>query len=198
MPSTRQWESKIVTRYLISAIKNLSKGLWLVWLSGLHASLGTKGSLVWVPVRACAWVAARSPVGGAREAAVHWCFSPYLSPFLLLSLRINKILKKETPGCHYRYLSMCFTEHTDRQEYTWQLTWWWGPLACKWLSIMAPIGKQSTIISISTASHKLKAEQNTVERRRTVRKCMLLESQGNLCCVLYWFRFLIFNFFGLA
>ena len=46
MPSTRQWESKIVTRYLISAIKNLSKGLWLVWLSGLHASLGTKGSLV--------------------------------------------------------------------------------------------------------------------------------------------------------
>ena len=33
---------------------------------------------------------ARSPVGGAREAATHWYFSPSLSPSLPLSLKINK------------------------------------------------------------------------------------------------------------
>ena len=33
---------------------------------------------------------ARSPVGGTQEATTHWCFSPSLSPFLPLSLKINK------------------------------------------------------------------------------------------------------------
>ena len=32
----------------------------------------------------------RSPVRGAREATTHWCFSPSLSPSLLLSLKVNK------------------------------------------------------------------------------------------------------------
>ena len=34
---------------------------------------------------------ARSPVGGAREATTHWCFSPSLSPSLPLSK--NKYIK---------------------------------------------------------------------------------------------------------
>ena len=33
---------------------------------------------------------ARSPIGGAQEAATHWCFSLSLSPSLSLSLKINK------------------------------------------------------------------------------------------------------------
>ena len=36
---------------------------------------------------------ARSPVGGIWEATTHWCFSPSLSPSLLLSLKINNFLK---------------------------------------------------------------------------------------------------------
>ena len=53
---------------------------WLVWLSGLSASLRTKGSLVQFPVRAHAWVA---------EATTHWCFSPSPSP-PFSSLKISK------------------------------------------------------------------------------------------------------------
>ena len=41
---------------------------WLVWLSGLSASLQTRGSLVWFPVRAPSWVSGQVPSGGAREA----------------------------------------------------------------------------------------------------------------------------------
>ena len=38
---------------------------------------------------------ARSPVEGTQEATTHGCFSPSLSPFFSLSLKIkNKILKK--------------------------------------------------------------------------------------------------------
>ena len=36
---------------------------------------------------------ARSPVGGAREATTHWCFSLSLSLSLPLSLKINKSFK---------------------------------------------------------------------------------------------------------
>ena len=38
---------------------------------------------------------AMSPVGSPWEATTHWCFYPSLSLFLPLSLKINKILKKE-------------------------------------------------------------------------------------------------------
>ena len=39
--------------------------LWLVdWLRGLSVSLWTKGSLVWLPVRAHAWVAGQVPSEG--------------------------------------------------------------------------------------------------------------------------------------
>ena len=37
---------------------------WLVWLSGLSADLGTKGSPVQFPVRAQAWVAGQDPSWG--------------------------------------------------------------------------------------------------------------------------------------
>ena len=65
-------------------------------------SHGLHGSVDWVPAykpKGCwlysqsghmAGLWARSPVGGAREATTHWCFSPSLSPSLPLSLKINK------------------------------------------------------------------------------------------------------------
>ena len=40
------------------------KGPWLVWISGLSASLQTKGSLVQFPIRAHAWVAGQVPSWG--------------------------------------------------------------------------------------------------------------------------------------
>lgn len=43
---------------------------------------------------------ARSPVEDTREAAIHWCFSPFLSPSLPFSLKVNKYLKnKSTSKC---------------------------------------------------------------------------------------------------
>ena len=82
--------SKIVKIQLAEKEEKKKNESWLVWLSCLSTGLCTKGSLVWVPVREHAWVADRSPVGGAQEAITHWCFSPSLSPFLPLSLKINK------------------------------------------------------------------------------------------------------------
>ena len=37
---------------------------------------------------------ARNPVGVAWQATTHWCFSPFLCPFLPLTLKINKIFFK--------------------------------------------------------------------------------------------------------
>ena len=44
---------------------------WLVWLSGLNTGLQTKGSLVWFPVRAHAWVAGQVPSRVTQEATTH-------------------------------------------------------------------------------------------------------------------------------
>ena len=68
-----------------------------MWLSGLCTGLQTKRLLVRFPVRACAWVVARSPVGGMGEITSQ-CFSHtriFLSPSLPLTLKTNlkKILK---------------------------------------------------------------------------------------------------------
>ena len=60
---------------------------WLVWLSGLRTNLRTKRLPVRFPVRAHAWLQARSPVGGVQKAVDGWCFSPCLPP----SLKISKI-----------------------------------------------------------------------------------------------------------
>ena len=47
------------------------KSPWLVWLSGLSASLQTKGLPVLFPVRAHAWVRGWVPWGWAQEATTH-------------------------------------------------------------------------------------------------------------------------------
>ena len=67
-----------------------------MWLSRLSASLQTKGSPVWFPLRAHAWVEARCPVVGIWAATTrwYWGFSPSLSPSLPLCLKINKYISK--------------------------------------------------------------------------------------------------------
>ena len=58
---------------------------WLVWLSGLSAGLGIKGSQVRFPVRAHAWAAGQVPNRGAQEKQPHidvflpLCFPPFPS-----------------------------------------------------------------------------------------------------------------------
>ena len=68
-----------------------------MWLSGLSASLQTKRLLVWLPVKAHAWVAGKVPCWGCAKgnwyvSLTHWCF------FLTLSLKI-KSFKKIANGC---------------------------------------------------------------------------------------------------
>ena len=63
---------------------------WLVWLSGLSASLRTKGLLVRFPVRALAWVVGQAPGGGAHERQPHIDVS---LPFSLPSLFSKKVSK---------------------------------------------------------------------------------------------------------
>ena len=60
---------------------------WLVWLSGLSASLWTKGSLVPFPVRAHAWVAGQAPSAG-RVMGNHTLM------FLSLSFSLPSLLSK--------------------------------------------------------------------------------------------------------
>ena len=64
----------------------------LVWLSGLSAILKTQRFQCNSQWGHMSGLQARSPVGGVHEATTHWCFSPSLSPFLPLSLEINKIV----------------------------------------------------------------------------------------------------------
>ena len=61
---------------------------WLLWLSELSASLWTKGSPVWTPVRAHAWVAGQVPSRG-RVRGNHTLIFPSLS-FSLPSPLSNK------------------------------------------------------------------------------------------------------------
>ena len=42
-------------------LKEIRKAPWLVWFSGLSASLQSKGSLVGSPIRAHAWASAQDP-----------------------------------------------------------------------------------------------------------------------------------------
>ena len=63
---------------------------WLVWLSGLSASLRIKGSLVQFPSRAHAWVASQVPSRGCMRGNHTWCFSPSLSPSPPFCLKIHR------------------------------------------------------------------------------------------------------------
>ena len=63
-----------------------------MWLSGLSASLQTKGSLVQFPARAHAWVEGQVPCGGhARGNHTLMFLSLSLSPSLPLTVKINKV-----------------------------------------------------------------------------------------------------------
>ena len=65
--------------------KHLKKNLypWLVWFSGLRATLWTRRLPVQFPVRAHAWIASQVVLllGGTWEATTHWYFSLFLFPF---------------------------------------------------------------------------------------------------------------------
>ena len=65
---------------------------WLVWFSELSIGLWTERS----QSGRMPGLRARSPAGGMRDASTlpQCCFSPSLSPFLPISLKVNKILKK--------------------------------------------------------------------------------------------------------
>ena len=72
---------------------------WLVWLSGLHVSLRTKGSLVRFPVRAHAWIVGQFPClpGGARGNHTLMFLSLSFSlPSLLSKNKYTKSLKIKT------------------------------------------------------------------------------------------------------
>ena len=60
---------------------------WLVWLSGLSASLRTKGLLVRFPVRAHAWFAGQVPSGGCTRGNHTLMFLSLSSPSLPLCLK---------------------------------------------------------------------------------------------------------------
>ena len=59
--------------YIENPKDSIKKLLRLEWLSGLSASLRTKGSLVQFPIRAHAWVSGQvgPPGGGVQEATTH-------------------------------------------------------------------------------------------------------------------------------
>ena len=61
---------------------------WLVWLSGLSMGCKSKGRQFYLQSGHMPGFQGSSPVGGAREATTHRCFSPSLSPSP--SLEINK------------------------------------------------------------------------------------------------------------
>ena len=60
--------------------ENFYKKPWLVWLSGLSASLGTKESLVQFPVRTHSWVVGQVPRCGVRKRQPHIDVSLSLFP----------------------------------------------------------------------------------------------------------------------
>ena len=68
-------------------------GPWLVWLSGLSDSLRSNESSVHFPVRAHACEVGHVPSKGSVRGNYTLMFHS-LSPFLPLSLKINKILKR--------------------------------------------------------------------------------------------------------
>ena len=72
---------------VLECLLNYEEWPWLMWLTGVSDSLGTKGSLVLFPARAHARVEGQIPSGGsegAKGATTH-CLSPSLplSPSLL-------------------------------------------------------------------------------------------------------------------
>ena len=63
---------------------------WLVWCRALSAGPRTERSLVRFPARAHVWVAGQVPSWEGAKSNQLMFLSLSLSPFLLLSLKINK------------------------------------------------------------------------------------------------------------
>ena len=87
LSSVRAFSKSSVSFKKSNWFKNSRTKLWLLWLSGLSASLQTKGLPVQFPVRAHAWVAGR--LGACERQPIDTClahkyFSPFLSPSLPL------------------------------------------------------------------------------------------------------------------
>ena len=97
---------KIIIKDYFSNVLNKKENHlpWLVWFSGLSATLQTKGSLVRFPARTHAWVAGQVPSRG-HMSGNHTLMFLSLSSFLPLSLKINKsnifinLKKKENHLC---------------------------------------------------------------------------------------------------
>ena len=109
--------------------RKFRKKPWLVWLSGLSASMQIKGLPVQFPVRANTWVVARSPEGGIRKATTHWCFSPSLSPsFPLSENKINKIFKKKKEKSEK-------TSEWEEKKFKWSITLSGSDYHCDYLGV---------------------------------------------------------------
>ena len=65
----------------ISYLKSTVFTPWLVWLSGLSASLQTKKLPVQFPVRAHAWVVGQDPIWGNARGNLSMFLSLSLPPF---------------------------------------------------------------------------------------------------------------------
>ena len=93
---------------------------------------------------------ATSPVGGMREATTHWCFSSSLFPSFPLSLKINKIFKREIKSLlhHFQkllltmFLKIKFHQHflsPTRDCASWQESWKYvigaSPFTNSWLHL---------------------------------------------------------------
>ena len=83
---------------------------WLVWLSGLSASLWTQRLSVGFPLRAPAWVVGQVPGWGLARDNQLQRVSPYLPPFP--SRKMNKIFKKENDSkVSIKFLYLRFQEN---------------------------------------------------------------------------------------
>ena len=83
------WEICVPSAQFCCNLKSLCKirsYIWLVWLSGLSASLLTKGLLVQFPVRVHAWVAVQVPKRG-HSRGKHTLMFPCPSPTFPFSLK---------------------------------------------------------------------------------------------------------------
>ena len=87
------WLPTFIWKRVVKNLIAVLAGVWLV--CGLSASLQTKGSLVWFPVRAHGWVAGQVPSKGCARGNHTLMFLSLLFSLPPLSKnKKNKILKK--------------------------------------------------------------------------------------------------------
>ena len=102
--STVKFVLQFIFIWCLKIYQNINTHLWLVWLSGLKASLQTKGLPVQFPVRAHAWVVGQVPTGGDRRGT-HTLMFLSLSTSFPLSLKIKSFFFKVlTQTYHFYFL----------------------------------------------------------------------------------------------